>query len=97
MEAAFWCLEHDGQRVSDYVEASIAWREKIGADRLRKEDVIDQGKKGAIIVKGHDRSRCQNRRGDADVVLKKTYPIRAKKIFGSSLPSEEVMDASIVL
>ncbi|CAM9712566.1 unnamed protein product [Ectocarpus sp. 13 AM-2016] len=57
LEAAFWSLEHDGKRVSDFIEESIAWREKIGADRLRKEDVVDQGCRGAIIVKGHDLSR----------------------------------------
>lgn len=66
LEAAFWSLEHDGQRVSDFIEESIVWREKIGADRLRKEDVLDQGKNGAIIVKGHDRSRCQNKKGGID-------------------------------
>ncbi|CAM9891454.1 unnamed protein product [Scytosiphon promiscuus] len=57
LEAAFWSLERDGKRVSDYVEESIAWRETIGADRLKKEDVIVQGGKGSIIVKGHDLSR----------------------------------------
>lgn len=57
LEAAFWSLERDGTRVSDFIEQSIDWREKIGADRLRKEDVVDQGNKGAIIVKGHDLSR----------------------------------------
>lgn len=57
LEAAFWALEHDGTRVSDFIEQSISWREKIGADRLRKEDVFDEGIKGAIIVKGHDLSR----------------------------------------
>ena len=57
MEAAFWSLERDGTRVSDFIEQSIDWRERIGADRLRKEDVLDQGRKGAILVKGHDLSR----------------------------------------
>lgn len=57
LEAAFWSLERDGERVSDFIEESIIWREKIGADRLRKEDVLDQGNKGAIVVKGHDRNR----------------------------------------
>lgn len=57
LEAAFWSLERDGTRVSDFIEQSIDWREKIKADRLRKEDVLDQGSKGAIIVKGHDLSR----------------------------------------
>eukprot|EP00903_Cladosiphon_okamuranus_P010915 g10310.t1 len=56
LEAAFWSLEHNGTRVSDFIEQSIDWREKIKADRLRKEDVIDQGGNGAIIVKGHDLS-----------------------------------------
>ncbi|CAN0191654.1 unnamed protein product [Pylaiella littoralis] len=56
LEAAFWSLEHDGHRVSRFIEETIAWREKVRADRLRKEDVLDEGKKGAIIVKGHDLS-----------------------------------------
>ncbi|CAM9153266.1 unnamed protein product, partial [Hapterophycus canaliculatus] len=57
LEAAFWSLERDGKRVSTFIEESIAWREMIGADRLKKEDVVDQGEKGSIIVKGHDLSR----------------------------------------
>lgn len=58
LEAAYWSLEHDGKRVSDFVADSIAWRESVGAHRLKKEDVAAEGAKGTILVKGHDLQRC---------------------------------------
>lgn len=57
LEAAFWSLECDGKRLSDFIEESIAWREAIGAHRLLGKDVAEQGHNGAILVKGHDRNR----------------------------------------
>lgn len=58
LEAAFWSLEHDGRRLSDLIEESIAWRESTRANRLGKEDVFAQGSSGTILVKGHDLDRC---------------------------------------
>lgn len=57
LEAAYWSLEQDGKRVSDLIEESIAWRETVGAHRLRKEDVAAVAGKGAILVKGVDLRR----------------------------------------
>lgn len=57
LEAAYWSLEHDGKRVSELVEESIAWRETVGAHRIRKEDVAAVGVKGTILVKGVDLRR----------------------------------------
>lgn len=57
LEAAYWSLEHDGKRVSELIEESIAWRETVGAHRIRKENVAAVGIKGAILVKGIDLRR----------------------------------------
>lgn len=57
LEAGYWSLEHDGKRVSDSLADSIAWRESVGANRLKKEDVVAEGTKGTILVKGHDLHR----------------------------------------
>lgn len=57
LEAAYWKMEGDGKRVVDTLEESIAWRESVRAHKLRKEDVIVRGAKGAILVKGHDLQR----------------------------------------
>lgn len=57
LEAAYWSLEHDGRRVSDVVAESIAWRETVGAHRIRKENVAAVGAKGTILVKGVDLRR----------------------------------------
>ena len=57
LEGAYWKMEHDGKRVVDVFEETIAWRESVRAHKLRKEDVVLRGAKGAILVKGHDLQR----------------------------------------
>jgi hypothetical protein len=58
-EVSYWKSTADGLPIVKRIEKTIAWREEVGAARLKAADVQKEAQEGKMYVRGHDRQvRC---------------------------------------
>jgi hypothetical protein len=54
-EVSYWKSTADGLPIVKRIEKTIAWREDVGAARLKAADVQKEAQEGKMYVRGHDR------------------------------------------